>query len=246
MIWDCHVHLQLLATPCDLATAMVPTDYCAVSCASSPDEWESLAELYNCMPTRIVPVFGVHPELAAIYSAELASQLQALLRRIPCAWVGETGLDRRFPLEAQMPAFQAQAAIALALVKPLVLHCVGKFAELHKVLKQVGFGPQTAPIVLHRYTGSIEVTRQFLADFNCYFSLHSDSLRSKGTWDALQSVPQTRWLVETDADQRFGADLSTDHKIQKLQETLLSMNAHVKGAAIASNLEQLCARPGLA
>jgi len=242
MIWDCHVHLQLLASPCDLATAMAPTDYCAVSCASSPDEWESLALLYSSMPERIIPVFGVHPELAANYSAERESELHALLRRIPCAWVGETGLDRRFPLETQMPAFQAQATIALALAKPLVLHCVGKFPELHKVLKQVGFGPRTSPIVIHRYTGNIETTRRFLADFNCYFSLHSDSLRSKGTWESLQSVPQTRWLVETDADQRFGADLSTDQKIQKLRESLHAMDSYVKDATVASNLRQLCAR----
>jgi TatD DNase family protein len=100
--------------------------------------------------------------------------------KYPTAWVGECGLDKRFPEykegQAQEAVFERQAAMALSYGRPLVVHCVGDYRRIFEILEKSGYPRETSPILLHRFGGDAEaVHRGLLLDAD--FSIHKDSLR---------------------------------------------------------------------
>ncbi len=224
MIWDSHAHLLLLGAPGTIAQALSKSDYAAACVACSPDEWEALEELYSLCPDRIKPVFGLHPELALRNTQALQERLSALLIRHPGAYVGETGLDRRFPKAGQREALLMQARLSLALKRPLVLHCVGQFGALIKELQTAGFDTTSPPLLLHRYTGNAQIAALFLRSFSCYFSVHADTLRNPASRAALEAIPRERLLIESDADSRWHTDLSVQGKIIQARQAVLAIS----------------------
>lgn len=243
IVWDCHAHLQLLGSPRELADALAAMDYGAVSSACTPEEWQPLEELRRLSPDRVIPAFGLHPRHCLRYDADLEARLRKLLAGHPYAWVGESGLDRRFPKNGQHEALQAQAGLALQLRRPLVLHCVGMFGGLAETLRATGYTPASPPIILHRFTGSLPVAQEFLRRFNCYFSLHADTWRTRASRECLPYLPPGRLLVETDADERFQKGLSVAQKMQELLRTIQTLTGQGAPWPITANLRRICGLP---
>lgn len=239
-MWDSHVHLQALGPAAELAAAW-PEDYRAVSSACVPEEWEALAQLAEACPDRVIPAFGLHPERAQEWNDSHRHSIHHYLQRFPRAWCGETGLDKRYPPEAQKRGLRLQAEIALQMQRPLVLHCVGQYGATLEVLKQSGYTLQSPPVVLHRFGGSAQVAREFLRQTRCFFSLHASSLQKVSVQQALDSLPADRVLMETDGDARLGAGLTSTEKMRLLREQAQRIHAETARWPTAENLSRLCA-----
>ena len=117
MMLDFHTH-HLLAT--DALISVSPTDFAP-------------------MPGKCYAV-GIHPWHT---EGDVEAQMQALTETAQndqVKAIGETGLDslRGAPLEVQMRLFERHIALAEALDKPLVIHCV-RTARVVAPLVKAGF-----------------------------------------------------------------------------------------------------------
>lgn len=199
MQWDSHSHLHLFAPSAELAPAMVRLGLAAVCSACRPEEWPVLAELTRQAPRHVFPAFGIHPWYAAEdYSEQSIALLRKQVLAFPGAWIGETGLDKKYAVGPQLSALQAQVMLAMELQRPLLLHCVGYAGKLFDFLAECGWNRESPPLVLHRSRLSQEMAKRFLDHFDCYFSLHPDSFVN-GKPD-LGSFPAQRILLESDAE----------------------------------------------
>lgn len=238
-MWDCHVHLQLVASIEDWGQNFPPT-YHAVSVASLPQEWETLAQLAEQFPNQIIPVFGVHPQQAALCDDSCMSLLEKYLQRFQNAWCGETGLDTRFPQKAlQKEAFTRQAQLALQYQRPLMIHNVGRSGAIANILREVGYTPKTPPIIWHRFTGNHSQAQDYLKLFQVYFSLHRESLERSESIQALAAIPVERVLMETDGDARLGQGLQPSERIHQLWLAAHEMAKATQQWPIVENLERI-------
>lgn len=173
-----------------------------------PEGWlaeEALARAH----AGIALSYGVHPQLVAERTdgecdamvAALEAALDDRGRFAPSA-IGEIGLDaagaRRASLERQERIFRAQLATARARDLPIVLHILRTHGEALRVLR--GDGIPRAGGVVHSYSGSPELVRDYLA-----LGLHL-SFAGPVTWtnarraaESVRATPRERLLVETDA-----------------------------------------------
>ena len=133
-------------------------------------------------------------------------QLRSLLQKFPKAYVGECGLDKRFPgyapEEVQEEIFISQARLALEFNRPLMIHAVGDYRRILKILEDLGFPRSNAFPIFHRFGGDKEVVKRALR-MNALFSVHPDSFRKASTQASLSAIPRENLRLETDADENF-------------------------------------------
>jgi TatD DNase family protein len=146
---------------------------------------------------------GVHPHQAA--QAGNANGALALLResleRERAIAIGEIGLDYHYdfsPRDLQRRVFEAQAALALEMDLPVVIHTREATDDTFDILREVG--GQRLRGVFHCFTGDVPMARRAL-DIGFYISLSgivtfpkADELRAVAAM-----VPVDRLLIETDA-----------------------------------------------
>ncbi len=197
MPWvDTHCHLQLDGRPPgellerapDVAWVLVPGVDLQSSVAS--------VELAAKFPGRVLPTAGLHPHDSSSFDDQWPA-LQELAAGV--AAIGETGLDRyrmHSPFEAQIRSFRAHAELALAIGKPLIVHCRDAFEQVHGLLDETGAAEVA---VLHSWTGGRKWTRRFL-DLGVMFSYSGVVAFETGDTVRLgaELVPPERALVETD------------------------------------------------
>ena len=163
MMLDFHTH-HLLAT--DALISVSPTDFAP-------------------MPGKCYAV-GIHPWHT---EGDVEAQMQALAEtaQIPA----ETGLDslRGAPLDVQMRLFERHIALAEALGKPLVIHCV---RTSQQVLKAWSESRKSVAWAIHGFRGNARVVAPLVkAGFYISFGERFNA-------DALRAVPLDRLLAETD------------------------------------------------
>lgn len=133
-------------------------------------------------------------------------RIREFLKAYPDAFVGECGLDKRFPGYeiggVQESVFRAQAELALEFKRPLMIHCVGDYRRILDILESLRFSQGNSPALFHRFGGDAEAVRRGLA-LGALFSVHSDSIRKASTRDALKLIPKESLRFETDADESF-------------------------------------------
>ena len=214
MPFDNHLHLGRLPHPSRLAQALARAGYAYNAVACEPEEWEPLWELWLSESLKSEGcnlAFGIHP-MAVQRAAETHKQglcgLRQVLERDSNFQVGETGLDRRFPEygpgELQEQLFLFQAELALELNRDLQIHCVGDYGRVVKLLRQVGYGKESAASrpIFHRFGGDIGAARQIL-DMGGLISVHQSSLEKNSSRAAIAELPVESLLFETDADENF-------------------------------------------
>ena len=195
---DSHCHLHLAGRdPEELLrrarAAGVSWLVCPGTDAAGSQQALSLAAAH---PGVVLAAVGLHPHDASRWPEE-GERIAALA--VSAAAVGECGLDfyrDLSPRADQVAALRAQFALAVALDKPLVVHCRDAFAALHDELERAGVGPRT---VLHCWTGGPRWTARFAA-LGATFSFAGPITYPTGgtTRAAAEVAPPDRTMVETD------------------------------------------------
>jgi TatD DNase family protein len=150
---------------------------------------------------------GIHPwyvhEVPVDERERALAGLAEAARSLDAVAIGECGLDAKMAksggaaLSLQEEVLAVHLRVAREVGLPIILHCVGAHARLLALLEREG--PLAAGGVLHSYSGSRELIRDYLR-FNLSFSFAGIVTRSNARRprEALKAVPLERLLVESD------------------------------------------------
>ena len=134
---------------------------------------------------------GIHPRDLDRFTSDA---LVETLCRIPCAAVGECGLDSTLPvsLDQQEKSFKSQIRLSEELNLPLVVHCVRQHYELIRIRKE---SSPRQPWLIHGFRGNPEVGKALLE--------HGMILSLSPVWlmhleHFPEWLPDDAYLLETD------------------------------------------------
>ncbi len=157
-----------------------------------------LSEKYE----EVYAFVGVHPENLDDISEESIEQLKALSKREKVLGIGEIGLDYRWFKEEshrnlQKEWFIRQIDLANELNLPVQIHCRDAYGDGLALLKA---HPVKHGGVLHCYSGSVELLREF-AKLGFYFGFdgpitYKNAVEPK---ECVKECPLDKILSETDA-----------------------------------------------
>lgn len=144
---------------------------------------------------------GIHPWHVDDVTNDWAARLHNALVKHPRAMVGEIGLDKLHPdYDVQMDVFTRQMQIANDLRRAVHIHCVRAWGDMLNILSDQKY--KFPAIVLHGFTGSLEIMTQLSRLGNVYFSFgHAvrDVCRARLMTTVL-NAPLSRILIESDGD----------------------------------------------
>ena len=203
MIIDTHAHLNdpnLLERAGEIIAGF--KDNNIESCVIAGFNYESsklgveLADKYN-----LYAIIGTHPEdILEVCDKTLEDYLK-LAQHSAVVGIGEIGLDYHYdnnpPKEKQIEAFKAQIVMADKAKLPICLHVRDAYGDTLNVLKDMKAYLNNG-ILLHCYSGSKEMIREFNA-FDCYYALGGAiTFKNAKKEDVIKTIPIDRLLVETD------------------------------------------------
>ena len=217
---DSHGHLQAAAFVADADEVAVAARLAGVERILVPgwDLGSSRAGLELASRHDFIDASaGVHPHAAAEVDDEAWAAIVALALDPRVVAIGETGLDydRAFsPRAAQLANLRRNLALAPALGKPAILHCLSRAGErdaqdeLLDELRRAGaggpawraaFGDQP-PAILHSFSGPVDYAEAAL-ELGLAISFSGLAFRAgeEATAIVARLVPNDRVLVETDS-----------------------------------------------
>ena len=163
---------------------------------------DDVLELVNQYPQEFdaaIPFYsiGIHPLF--IDENRLRKDFQVVEEKLAlpeCLALGECGLDKRSEtsFEIQQSVFEKQLALAEKYNKPVVIHCVAAFQELIEIKKRLKI---TVPMIIHGFSKKVELAKQ-LIDNGFYVSFGKNLLRNPELESVFKSIPNDRFLLETD------------------------------------------------
>lgn len=167
-------------------------------------DWDVVLSLAARYKGCISPQLGLHPWWVGRQSDAWIHRLQTLLEQHPFAGLGECGLDKgaRIPgaahFDEQLQAFELQLQLGEKLKRPLSLHCVKAYGAVVSALERLRI---SVPVVLHAWTGSVEMTIRFLKLSSVYFSLNGyiTKVLPARALPMVRVIPLERLLLESDA-----------------------------------------------
>ena len=119
-------------------------------------------DIFLAMPKKKPISIGLHPWFASIEKLELQMKyLSVLARQDNVKLIGECGLDslKGEKIENQILILEQQIALAEALNKPLILHCVKSFSELINLKEKLKV---KVPMVIHGFNKNEGLGKQLL------------------------------------------------------------------------------------
>lgn len=119
-------------------------------------------DIFLAMPKKKPISIGLHPWFASIEKLELQMKyLSVLARQDNVKLIGECGLDslKGEKIENQILILENQIALAEALNKPLILHCVKSFSELINLKEKLKV---KVPMIIHGFNKNEELGKQLL------------------------------------------------------------------------------------
>jgi TatD DNase family protein len=147
----------------------------------------------------VFAALGLHPHQAGSVEEGDFEQLQELLAHPKAVAVGEAGLDyyRHYaPHDRQLEAFRAQAALAVSLRKPLVVHSRAADEETVAVLAEL---PEDARVVLHCFSSVGLLGPALEHGWYVSFAGNVTYPNAAELRTAAARVPPGRLLAETDS-----------------------------------------------
>ncbi len=157
------------------------------------------AELSGSDGVTLVPTAGIHPHKASSFDAAAEAALDRLWRDPRVAAVGETGLDYHYehsPRDRQREAFAWQLGAAARWGKPVIVHSRDADEDTARLLATA---PSGLVGVLHCFSAGKVVLEAALARGLCVSFSGLITFRNWSQGWAVESVPDDRLLVETDA-----------------------------------------------
>jgi TatD DNase family protein len=145
----------------------------------------------------VFAILGIHPHESGTATEEDLAELRALLGHPQAVAVGETGLDwyRDYaPRDAQRRLFEAQAGLAAALGKPVVIHTRAADDDTLDVLS--GFA---GTVVLHCFSSPRLLPTALERDWYVSFAGNVTFPKAVDLRLAATQVPAERILAETDS-----------------------------------------------
>lgn len=141
---------------------------------------------------------GVHPSDITGNLSDLDS-LIPLLADPKCVAIGEVGLDYHYddgaPRELQLKWFDAQLSLAEQYNLPVIVHSRDAHGDTADVLR----AHKNARCVLHSYSGSTEMMREYVRDSRYIsFSGVITFKNASKILDVVRAVPDGQILIETD------------------------------------------------
>lgn len=229
-IVDSHAHLDFASLSEDLDEVLARTmeaevrTILAVGIGDGPGTMHRALDLArqfdgNRNVPRIVASAGIHPQEANAATPEALNRLRELVADPLVVAIGEIGLDYYHidnpDIAVQQAAFLAQMEIAVAVRKPILIHCrtsdlatagakdrFGTADAQEDLLRLIGdrFAPHGIGGVMHCFSGTAEQAERALGlGFHVSFAGNVTYPRFQSIRDAAKIVPLDRMLVETDA-----------------------------------------------
>lgn len=165
---------------------------------SSSRKAVELAQLYP----EVYAAVGVHPENLEGLTYDALEEIKALAKCPKVVAIGEIGLDYHWykdpkDREAQKPWFIRQIDLANELALPVSIHARDATQDTYDILKE---HPVHAGAVLHCYSGSVEMMREFLK-LGLYFGFDGPITFKNAVTpkECVKACPVERLLVETDS-----------------------------------------------
>lgn len=219
-MFDSHCHLDASEYDADrdavIARARAAGVTGIVIPGYEPGSWRPMRALCE-RDSLLACAVGIHPwyvhELTAPERTEALARLAESARELLAVAIGECGLDAHkaksggAAIELQEEVLLAHLRVARELALPIILHCVGAHARLLALLAREG--PLEAGGVLHSYSGSRELIRDYLR-FNLSFSFAGIVTRANARRprEALAAVPLERLLLESDGPDQAAQGVS--------------------------------------
>lgn len=153
-----------------------------------PQEFDATIAYYS---------IGIHPWYIVQDRIEVDLRLiESKLQEINCLAIGECGLDKRIEIsfDRQQLVFEKQLALAEKYQKPVVIHCVAAFQEIIEIKRKMNI---SVPMIIHGFSKNEKVARQ-LIDNGFYISFGKYLLKNPELESVFQSIPNDRFLLETD------------------------------------------------
>jgi TatD DNase family protein len=147
----------------------------------------------------VFAALGLHPHQAGEVEEEDVEQLGELLANPKAVAVGEAGLDHYrdyAPRDRQLEVFRAQAALAVSLGKPLVVHSRAADEETVAVLAEL---PEGARVVLHCFSSLALLGPALEHGWYVSFAGNVTYPNAEELRTAAVRVPSDRLLAETDS-----------------------------------------------
>lgn len=171
--------------------------------AVSTKDSEEVLALAEKFPGYYAAV-GVHPENCGEETGveNAMERLKVLLKHEKAVAIGEIGLDYHWqenpPKEVQKQFFEAQLQLAREMGYPVIIHDRDAHGDIFDILNQSQFRDVVA--VLHSYSGSPEMARQYLRTGERYISFSGVVTYKNAvqTVETAKIVPLDRLLTETD------------------------------------------------
>ena len=168
---------------------------------------------------------GIHPW----YSEDSGSQMKYLTEIAPdplIIAIGETGLDKiKGPsFDVQIPVFKSHIELSEQLQKPLIIHAVKAWDQLHRIRKEY---KASQPWIIHGFRGKPQVAQQ-MSKAGFMFSLGN-----KFNVDSLEYIPINSLFCETDEDEMDIRDVY--HQIANA----LNLDIEDFAAQIAQNVHRV-------
>jgi len=198
---DTHAHLDALngeaADALARARAVDVTRVIAVG--SGLDSCRATLEITE-REEGVFAALGLHPYQAGTVEEGDFEQLQGLLAHPKAVAVGEAGLDHvsasSYTRRRQLELFRAQAALAVSLGKPLVVHSRAADEETVAVLAEL---PEDARVVLHCFSSVGLLGPALERGWYMSFAGNVTYPNAPDLRTAAARVPSGRLLAETDS-----------------------------------------------
>ncbi len=205
-------------------------------------DWDRVQQGKN-----IIPFYGIHPKY--VKKCSINEQLSMLKNWVEAKvqekkdnseiyfGIGETGLDKKaqlLKLEDQETLFKEHLDLAVKYKLPVTVHCVECWERFKKIITSPGV-PDTLPILLHRYSGSLETANELLQlkkRKKIFFSFSPSVMKDnkEKQVEILRKIPLNRIFLETDIDPEF-TEFNEDEYLQTLLN-LYVFTAQVKDCSV--------------
>lgn len=233
MIYDSHVHLDLMEHMTSIVQEWRNTDVGILAVGTTPRAYLKEIEMYD-KAKSIRVALGLHPQLVG--SGYDDYKLFELLAR-QCHYIGEVGLDfGKDYVATKRQQIEIFEKIVLCCEKygnkVVSIHSLKSAADILEILSEFKQGNKNT-YILHWFTGSFAQMKRALT-FGCYFSINPKMLKTKSGIELIQNIPPERILLETDAP--FSVKFQNVRQLNVILQRLVDDISNIKGVDMKKHI----------